>query len=116
MPLPRRARLALRAYLEESRPRLDKGSRDALFLTRDGQRMSVPALQVRVKQHGLAAGAAVSCHALRHTCATHLLRGGADIRHVQEILGHRHVTTTALYTRVALVDLRQLFTQSHPRA
>jgi len=116
VPLPRRARLALRAYLEAARPRLDKGSRDALFLTRDGNRMSVPALQVRVRRHGVAAGAKVSCHALRHTCATHLLRGGADIRHVQEILGHRHVTTTALYTRVALVDLRQLFTRSHPRA
>ena len=57
----------------------------------------------------------VSPHVLRHTCATHLLRGGADIRHVQELLGHRSLATTALYTRVAIEDLRQVLARAHPR-
>jgi site-specific recombinase XerD len=54
-------------------------------------------------------------HALRHTCATHLLRGGADVRHVQLILGHRRLKTTGVYTRVVIEDLREVLARTHPR-
>jgi integrase len=60
-------------------------------------------------------GVRLTPHALRHTCATHLLRGGADLRHVQALLGHRRLTTTALYTRVAITDLRSVIQNCHPR-
>ena len=87
----------------------------ALFLSRHGGRLSLVGLRAIVQRHGRAIGVAVSPHALRHTCATHLLRGGADIRHVQELLGHRCLATTALYTRVAIKDLRQVLARAHPR-
>ena len=67
-----------------------------------------------MQRHGRAIGVDVTPHALRHTCATHLLRGGADMRHVQELLGHRCLATTALYTRVAIEDLRQVLAPSAP--
>ena len=87
----------------------------ALFLSRHGGRLSLVGLRAVVQRHGRAIGVDVSPHALRHTCATHLLRGGADIRHVQELLGHRCLATTALYTRVAIEDLRQVLARAHPR-
>ena len=57
----------------------------------------------------------LSPHVLRHTCATHLLKGGADVRHVQELLGHKSLQSTQLYTRVAVTDLAQVIARSHPR-
>jgi integrase/recombinase XerC len=57
----------------------------------------------------------VSPHVLRHTCATHLLKGGADVRHVQQLLGHRRLDTTALYTRVDISDLQAVVRRAHPR-
>ena len=87
----------------------------ALFISRHGGRLSLVGLRAIVKRHGRTIGVALTPHALRHTCATHLLRGGADIRHVQELLGHRCLSTTALYTRVAIEDLRQLIARVHPR-
>ena len=70
-----------------------------------------------VGKHAKAAGisARVTPHSLRHTCATHLLRGGADVRHVQALLGHKNLNTTARYTRVEIGDLRAMIERAHPR-
>jgi integrase/recombinase XerD len=115
VPVPGRAAAALDTYLTEARPELVKRLDAALFLSRDGGRLSLVGLRAVVHRHGRAIGVDVSPHALRHTCATHLLRGGADIRHVQELLGHRCLATTALYTRVAIKDLREVLARAHPR-
>ena len=74
-------------------------------------------LNLIVRKHAEAAGIAkrVTPHVLRHTCATDLLRGGADIRHVQAILGHASVATTQIYTRVAVEDLVRIHRRHHPR-
>ena len=115
VPVEGRAAFALGTYLSESRPELAKRVDAALFLSRDGGRLSMVGLYAMVQRHGQAIGVGVSPHARRHTCATHLLRGGADIRYVQELLGHRSLATTALYTRVAVEDLRQVLARAHPR-
>jgi integrase/recombinase XerD len=115
VPVPGRAALALDIYLTEARPELVKRVDQALFISRHGGRLSLVGLRAMVQRHGQAIGVHVSPHVLRHTCATHLLRGGADIRHVQELLGHRCLATTALYTRVAIQDLRQVLARAHPR-
>lgn len=115
VPVGGRAALALGTYLADARPELVRRLESALFLSRDGARLSKIGLQAMVKRHAQAIGLHVSPHTLRHTCATHLLRGGADIRHVQELLGHRSLQTTALYTRVAIEDLRQVLARAHPR-
>lgn len=115
VPVPARAAMALDRYLGESRPELVKRGDSALFVSRHGGRLSHVGLRAIVKRHGRAIDVELSPHVLRHTCATHLLRGGADIRHVQELLGHRCLSTTALYTRVAIEDLRQLIARAHPR-
>ena len=87
----------------------------ALFLQRHGTRLSSVTIALLVSAYGRAVGVKVSPHGLRHACATHLLKRGADIRHVQQILGHRDIQTTALYTRVAIEDLRQAVERAHPR-
>jgi len=115
VPVPGRAAAALDTYLTEVRPELVKRLDAALFISRHGGRLSLVGLRAIVLRHGRAIGVDVSPHALRHTCATHLLRGGADIRHVQELLGHRCLATTALYTRVAIKDLREVLARAHPR-
>lgn len=115
VPVPGRAAMALGRYLGEARPEIVKRIAAALFVSRHGGRLSQVGLRAIVKRHGRAIGIELTPHALRHTCATHLLRGGADIRHVQELLGHRCLSTTALYTRVAIEDLRQLIARAHPR-
>jgi len=76
---------------------------------------ALPGLRVRVHDAGQRIGVSLTPHALRHTYATHLLRGGADLRHVQALLGHRCLTTTAIYTRVAITDLRSVIRNCHPR-
>jgi len=118
VPLPERSSRAIDRYLSEVRPMLLKRSGEpALFLTAwGGRRLTDVAVTQLLDRRAREAGLGhVHPHALRHTCATHLLRGGADIRHVQEILGHRWIKTTALYTRVDLSDLRKVFARSHPR-
>ncbi len=115
VPVEGRAALALDTYLGEARPELVKRVDPALFISRHGDRLSLVGLRAVVQRHGRAIGVRISPHVLRHTCATHLLRGGADIRHVQELLGHRCLATTALYTRVAIEDLRRVLARAHPR-
>src|SRR5262249_49877539 len=104
VPVVGRAAAALELYLTEARPELVRDPRErALFLTRHGRRLGIQVIQNLVRSHARAAGIdiRVSPHTLRHGCATHLLQGGADIRHVQQLLGHASVETTAIYTKVA---------------
>jgi integrase/recombinase XerD len=118
VPLGGRATSALALYLRESRPQLVRtGAPQALLLSKYGGRLSAPRLDAILKKHAGAAGikGAVFPHSLRHSYATHLLRGGASIRHVQELLGHKSLRATALYTRVDVEDLRQVLVRSHPR-
>jgi len=115
VPVTGRAAAALELYLRDSRPALAKNADPALFLATHGGRLQGPGLRAQVERHGRAIGATLTPHALRYTCATHLLKGGASIRHVQELLGHKRLTTTALYTRVVVEDLRQVIARAHPR-
>lgn len=118
VPVLGRAAAALALYLRDVRPELveDPGER-ALFLTAwRGRRLSPVSITFLLRGHATGAGIArVHPHALRHTCATHLLKGGADVRHVQVLLGHKRLKTTAIYTRVVVEDLREVLARAHPR-
>jgi len=115
VPIGAAAVTALDHYLTDTRPRLANAGEPALFVNRNGRRLQAPGLRVRVHNAGHRIGVTLTPHALRHAYATHLLRGGADLRHVQALLGHRSLTTTAIYTRVAITDLRSVIQKCHPR-
>jgi integrase/recombinase XerD len=118
VPLVGRAAAALDVYLRDARPELARDpSERALFITAWGTRLNVKRIQDLVRSHAKAAGLdiRVTPHTLRHGCATHLLRGGADVRHVQKLLGHSSVQTTAIYTRVTPTDLKRVIERKHPR-
>jgi len=116
VPVPREAAAALSRYLTSARAQLVRDPQEqALFLTRRGRRLGRVAIGLLVRDYGIAAGVRVSPHGLRHACATHLLAGGADVRHVQRLLGHHDLRTTALYTRVDISDLREVLARAHPR-
>jgi integrase/recombinase XerD len=118
VPVPHRAALALDAYVRDVRPQLVTNPLEtALFLTAwRGRRLTEMGLTALLRVHAQTAGIpGVHPHVLRHTCATHLLRGGADVRHVQAILGHRWLKTTALYTHVNVEDLAKVVKRCHPR-
>lgn len=121
VPLGRRAQQAVEAYVVRARPVLAKASKKhsaALFLGQRGSALSRQSvwlvLQHRSQKVGLEGS--ISPHTLRHSCATHLLQGGADIRVVQELLGHQSVQTTQIYTKVTIDSLRDVFYSAHPRA
>jgi len=119
VPIGAAALAAIRHYLRDSRPELVRAPKEpALFLAAiTHRRLNVKTLNLVVRKHAEAAGIAkrVTPHVLRHTCATDLLRGGADIRQVQAILGHASVATTQIYTRVAVEDLIVVHRRHHPR-
>ncbi len=118
-PLGSYAVEALRAYLGDAeRPRPVAAARDAVFLNRNGGRLTTRSLGRIVEQAVLAAGLkrSASPHTLRHSFATHLLDRGADLRSVQELLGHAHLVTTQVYTHVSIERLRKVYEQAHPRA
>ncbi len=116
VPLGRKAKEALSRYLERARVRLVHG-RDpgAVFLGRDGRRLGKGQVGERMRSRGLSVRLKLSPHLLRHSCATHLLRGRADIRHIQRLLGHESLQTTERYTKVELADLRGVIDRCHPR-
>ena len=118
VPVGGPAREALGAYLVRARPALNKAGKPALFLNKRGGRVSRQTLWQLVGESARRAGidTEVSPHTLRHSFATHLLEGGADIRVVQELLGHASVSTTQIYTKVTIETLREVWAESHPRA
>jgi len=119
IPVHEQAVEALDRYLDEGRPALLKGRpQTALFVNRRGERLTRQGFWLILKGYARSAGidSHVTPHTLRHSFATHLLRGGASVRDVQELLGHANVSTTQVYTQLADEHLREVYDTVHPRA
>jgi integrase/recombinase XerD len=127
VPLGKSAQDALTEYLSQSRPKLAAGKRSGasaavtnnsplLFIARGGRKLTRQRIWQMVRAASAASGRAASPHMLRHSCATHMVENGADLRTVQTILGHADISTTQVYTHLALDRLRTVYQKHHPRA
>ncbi|MGD0268203.1 MAG: tyrosine recombinase [Candidatus Sulfotelmatobacter sp.] len=125
VPLGKSAQDALTEYLLQSRPVLTAGKQTGtptarnsplLFIARGGRRLTRQRIWQMVRAASVASGRAASPHMLRHSCATHMVENGADLRTVQTILGHSDISTTQVYTHLALDRLRTVYQKHHPRA
>ena len=118
VPVGGAAQRALEAYLVRGRPALSSGKSHAVFLNKRGGALSRQSSWTIIKDAASRAGLdkEISPHTMRHSFATHLLEGGADVRTVQELLGHASVTTTQIYTHVTPENLREVWASSHPRS
>jgi integrase/recombinase XerD len=132
VPLGKSAQDALTEYLKQSRPALAAGKRGKtsagtsatasaansplLFIARGGRKLTRQRIWQMVRAASAVSGRAASPHMLRHSCATHMVENGADLRTVQTILGHADISTTQVYTHLALDRLRTVYQKHHPRA
>jgi integrase/recombinase XerD len=119
IPIHQRAILAVEEYVKEARSKLTQNRQErALFLNRRGDRLTRQGFWQILKAYAKKAelGAGVTPHTLRHSFATHMLSGGADLRSVQELLGHANISTTQVYTHLTTEHVRRTYEKSHPRA
>ena len=119
IPLYEGVAMTVKKYIEETRPKLAHDKKEtALFLNARGERLTRQGFWQKLKEYARTAGlnARVSPHTLRHSFATHMLSGGADLRSVQELLGHANISTTQVYTHLTTEHIRNTYAKSHPRA
>ena len=119
IPIYEQVAITVKKYIEETRPQLARGkSETALFLNARGERLTRQGFWQKLKEYAKSAGLdeQISPHTLRHSFATHMLSGGADLRAVQELLGHANISTTQVYTHLTTEHIRRAYEKSHPRA
>jgi integrase/recombinase XerD len=119
IPIYRQAAVAVDEYMKEARPHIARrNEQKALFLNRRGERLTRQGFWQILKGYAKSAGLdeAITPHTLRHSFATHMLSGGADLRSVQELLGHANISTTQVYTHLTSEHVRRTYEKSHPRA
>ena len=119
VPIYEQAASLVKEYIEETRPKLaHKKDEMALFLNPRGERLTRQGFWQKLKEYAKSAGldTQISPHTLRHSFATHMLSGGADLRVVQELLGHANISTTQVYTHLTTEHVRRTYEKSHPRA
>lgn len=117
VPIAEKSLAAVERYIGEARPMLYTGTSDTLFITRHGRALGVQTLRQTIINVTKAAGIErhIKVHTIRHTCATHMLNHGADIRYVQVLLGHASLTSTQVYTHVSISKLKETHRKHHPR-
>jgi len=119
IPIYEQAARSVKEYIEETRPKLARNKGDvALFLNPRGERLTRQGFWQKLKEYAKSANldTQISPHTLRHSFATHMLSGGADLRAVQELLGHANISTTQVYTHLTSEHVRRTYEKSHPRA
>jgi integrase/recombinase XerD len=119
IPLYEQIAKTVKEYVDEDRPKLAHGKKEtALFLNARGDRLTRQGFWQKLKEYAKSAGlnSQISPHTLRHSFATHMLSGGADLRSVQELLGHANISTTQVYTHLTTDQVRRTYDKAHPRA
>jgi len=119
VPLYEQIAKTVKKYIDETRPQLARNKKvEALFLNPRGERLTRQGFWQKIKEYAKSAGldSQISPHTIRHSFATHMLSGGADLRSVQELLGHANISTTQVYTHLTTDQIRRTYEKSHPRA